>query len=93
MRCIFDQGKEFIGYAFQAVLRRHHIEPHPITVRNPQGNSIVERLHQSIANSLRVLAYAHPPKDDLGARIMVETALQTAAYAARATMHTTMKAR
>ena len=90
-RCIFDQGNEFLGEAFQATLRRHGIHPAGSTVKNPQSNAVCERLHQSIANALRALNFSRPPHEEAEAAERIETALQTAAYAARSAMHSTMK--
>jgi transposase InsO family protein len=50
--CIYDQGGEFIGWPFQQVLQHHHIAGHPTTAKNPQANSVCERMHQAIGNSL-----------------------------------------
>jgi transposase InsO family protein len=90
-RCVYDQGSEFLGEAFQQVLRRHGIASGASVVKNPQSNAVCERIHQSIGNSLRALNYAHPPRNEVEAQYRVDTALQTAAYAARVAMHTTMK--
>jgi transposase InsO family protein len=90
-RCIFDQGNEFLGEGFQAVLRRHHIKPVPATVKNPQANAVCERLHQSVGNTLRAFNRERPPRDQEEAEARIVSALQTAAYAARVSMHTTMK--
>ena len=54
-------------------------------------NAVCERLHQSMGNALRVLNYSAPPSTAIGAEERVNSALQTAAYAARTAMHTTMK--
>ena len=90
-RCVFDQGNEFLGEAFQATLRRHGIHPAGSTVKNPQSNAVCERLHQSIANALRALNFSHPPRNEAEASERIESALQTAAYAARTALHSTMK--
>ena len=58
---IYDQGGEFVGYHFQEVLRRHNIHPHPISAKNPQANSVCERMHQAIGNSLRALSTLQQP--------------------------------
>ena len=91
VECIFDQGGEFIGQAFQQVLQTHGIQPKPTTVKNPQANAICERLHQTVENALRPLMHAHPPANIAEASLIVDTALQTAAYAARAAIHGSLK--
>jgi hypothetical protein len=53
LRCIHDQGGEFTGPEFQAVLLMYGIKDVPTTVKNPQANAVNERLHQTIENTLR----------------------------------------
>src|SRR6476619_1142969 len=49
-----DRGGEFIGADFkQMLINDYGIKRKPITVRNPQANAIVERIHQVIANMIR----------------------------------------
>src|SRR5688500_7808244 len=51
----FDRGNEFIGNDFTHMLVHDYgIKRKPITVRNPQANAIVERIHQAIANMVRM---------------------------------------
>ena len=45
-RIVHDNGGEFIGWEFQALLTKLGIRSVPTsTVKNPQSNAIVERLH------------------------------------------------
>ncbi|CAB9507058.1 Retrotransposon protein [Seminavis robusta] len=91
-RCVYDQGGEFLGEDFQKVLRRHGLHPGGSTVKNPQSNAVCERLHQSIGNALRAINHDnYPPKNAAEAAERIDSALQTAASAARTAMHTTMK--
>ena len=62
------------------------------TVKNPQSNAVAERLHQTVTNILRSTLYASPLDNQLEAELLVDKALQKAAYAMRATVHTTLKA-
>ena len=80
-----------MGDGFQAVLRRHRIYNHPTTVKNPQVNAICERLHQTVTNVLRPLLHIHPPQDTNEANLVMDTALQTASYSARAAIHHTLQ--
>jgi hypothetical protein len=80
-----------LGSGFQAVLRRHHIRGHPTSVKNPQANAICERLHQTVTNVLRPLLHTHPPNNVDEANLIIDTALQTAAYSARTAIHSTLK--
>src|SRR5687767_8530897 len=51
---IYNRGSEFIGQDFQKVIVQDYgIKKKPVTVRNPQANAIVERIHQVIANMIR----------------------------------------
>ena len=92
VKCIYDQGNEFLGAAFQAKLEELDVTPSAAGAKNPQANSIVERLHQSVANALRMLSHAHPPETQADKEDLVNTALQTASCANKATTHSTMKA-
>ena len=50
----FDRGSKFIGQDFKHMLVHDYgVKRKPITVRNPQANAIVERIHQVIANMVR----------------------------------------
>ena len=53
VKCIHDQGGEFIGSEFQEMLNRFNIRPAQITTRNPQDNSICERMHQTMLNQIQ----------------------------------------
>jgi hypothetical protein len=85
--CIYDQGSEFIGWAFQNMLEQYDIQRRPTTVKNPQANAICERMHQAVGNSLRVLRQWTPPNHLDDAHLLVDTALANAMYATRATFH------
>ncbi|KAL7563654.1 hypothetical protein ACA910_013390 [Epithemia clementina (nom. ined.)] len=91
VRCLFDQGGEFIGQGFAQVLRNHGIKPVPLTAKNPQSNLICERLHPTVGNVPRAIAHYDAPHDVPSATLMVDTALQTAAYSARTAIHGSLK--
>ena len=61
-------------------------------VKNPQSNAVAEHLHQMVTKILCSTLYANPPDNQLEAELLVDTALQKAAYAMRTTIHTTLKA-
>jgi transposase InsO family protein len=88
--CISDQGGEFLGREFRQMLARYNIRLQIITAKNPQGNSIVERLHQTMGNSIRTLLDGANPQSESEANALIDSVLQTAAYAARAAIHTTL---
>ena len=67
----------------------YHIKARPITVRNPQANAIVERVHQTIGNMIKTfqLEDNYLDEDDPWAGILSATA-----FAVRSTYHTTLQA-
>jgi hypothetical protein len=87
---IHDQGTEFMGENFQAILRQWGIRNAPIGVRNPQANAICERMHQVVGNILRTILHTNPPPNAVAANALIDYALQTAAYAMKATTHRTL---
>ena len=62
-----------------------------MTVKNPQANAICERLHQTVTKVLRPLLHIHPPQEVNEANLILDTALQTASYSARAAIHHTLQ--
>jgi hypothetical protein len=89
-RCIHDNGGEFIGHEFQALLNQAGIEDAPTTSRNPQANAICERMHQTVANVLRTLTHLQPPANEQQAEQMLNNALATAMHATRCAVHRTL---
>jgi transposase InsO family protein len=83
----FDRGSEFIGQDFQKMIKEDYaIKAKPITVRNPQANAIVERVHQVIGNNIRTFEIEsnHLDEEDPWKGILSATA-----FAVRSTFHTT----
>lgn len=81
--CIFDQGNEFTGAEFQETLESYGVKPRPTTVKNPQANSVLERIHQVLGDMVRT--------SDLDANAW-EQVLPSVAFAIRATVSTTKEA-
>lgn len=90
VRCVHDQGTEFMGQDFQRMLEVFGIRPVPISVRNPQANSIAERMHQTVGNLLRTMLYTNPPGNVETATERVDEALAAAQYSLRTSVHTTL---
>ncbi len=85
----FDRGSEFLGEEFRNMLKEEYgIKGKPITTRNPQANAIVERIHQVLGNMIRSfeLENHYLDEDDPWKGL-----LTAAAFAIRATMHTTLQ--
>jgi transposase InsO family protein len=91
MNVIHDQGGEFIGHKFLQRLQVHGINSRTTTSKNPQANSVCERMHQTIGNTLRVLSTLNPPEGVDQAEQLVDTAIADAVYATRCTYHSALK--
>lgn len=86
----FDQGKEFMGVFADMVSTDYGIKRQGTTVRNPQANAIIERIHQTIGNIIRTFEAQDKPDldpDDPWGGILAATM-----FAVRATYHTTLQA-
>jgi transposase InsO family protein len=88
---IHDQGGEFMGRDFQHRLEVHNIKSRPITAKNPQANSVCERMHQAIGNTLRVLSTLDPPRGVGNAKQLIDTAIADTVYATRCTYNSALK--
>ena len=83
-----DTGGEFTGKEFQAMVKRVcGVKTKPITVRNPQANAIVERVHQTIGNMVRTFELEN---HDLDEDDPWKGTLSATAFAVRSTIHTTL---
>ena len=84
---IFDNGSEFKLH-FQELIRTFSLEQKPTTVRNPQANAILERIHGVLGDMLRTseleMADTYHDED-------VDTFITNAAWAIRSTYHTVLK--
>ena len=61
-RCLHDNGNEFLGFEFSSMLMKNNIKSVPTSVKNPQANAIVERLHQTISTMIAISVQENPPK-------------------------------
>jgi len=80
---IHDQGQEFMDHHFKDMLARYGIKEQISSTANPQSNSVVERMHQTIEMMLRSKAKLNVP---------IQILLQDVAFALRATAHTSNNA-
>ena len=85
---IYDNGSEFKLH-FEALCDSYGIKRKPTSVKNPQANAILERVHQVISTMLRTaeidMANSVAPSD-------IDTFLTNASWAIRSTYHTVLKA-
>lgn len=85
----YDRGSEFIGKDFQNMIKKDYgIKGKPITVRNPQANAIVERVHQVIGNIIRTFELETSYLDEENPWKGI---LSATAFAIRSTFHTTLQ--
>ena len=82
---IFDRGSEFMGEFSRMIKEDYGLRKKPITARNPQANSIIERVHQTIGQMLRTFRV----QDTENLINPLDGILAAISFALRATVHTT----
>ena len=83
---VYDNASEFTT-EFKELLLSYGIQAHPTTIKNPQSNGIVERVHLTIADSLRAMNLSERPYEETSAHGI----LQAVAWALRTTYHTSLR--
>ena len=95
LRCIHDNGSEFVSQEFQDTLTFFGIQSVRTTVKNPQANSMVERMHQTTSTILRsMVAEAQSSGRDLilaDLEDFVDTSLASVQHAINASVHMTTR--
>ena len=91
LRCLHDNGNEFLGPSFSTMLLKNKIKSVPTTVKNPQANAIVERMHQSISTMIAISLRENPPLKYEDVSNLVLRKCMAAQYAIRATINMTLK--
>ena len=91
MKCVHDNGGEFIGWNFQTMLTRAGIRSRPTSVKNPQSNAVCERMHKTVADILRNIIEEDPPRELHDAEQKIDNALSTCVHALRCAVNHTMK--
>jgi hypothetical protein len=87
-RCIQDNGGKFIGADFQQILVVNGVKVVPMTMKNPQSNTILKRIHHTAGNIIHTLTHAHPPANLQVANQVVDSALSTTTmHALQCSMH------
>jgi hypothetical protein len=86
--CIYDNGSEFKAY-FQDLVKTYGLVGKPTTVKNPQANAILERVHQVLLSMLRT---AEIDMSETVTAADVADFLANASWAIRPTHHTVLKA-
>lgn len=85
----YDKGSEFMAEFAKMIDEDYGIKKKPITTRNPQSNSILERIHQTLGNMIRTFEINDIDVDDEDPWAGILSAVM---FATRATYHTTLKA-
>ena len=91
-RCLHDNNTEFLGTEFQELLQSYGIKPSVTTIRNPQANAILERVHQVLGNLLRTAELSKVESDVTGDEDPFDGILAATAFAIGATYHTGLEA-
>ena len=86
-KVIYDNGTEFTT-EFIELLLSYGIHPVSTTIKNPQANAIVERLHLTMADSIRSMELHKRPFDETSSHGI----LQAVAWGIRSTFHTALRA-
>ena len=85
---IFDNGSEFKLH-FKRLCKEYGVKPKPTTIKNPQANAILERIHHVVMTMIRTaeidMADSVAPSD-------IDTILTNVSWAIRSTYHTVLKA-
>ena len=90
MEIIKDGGREFAAEVSAMIRDECGINKKLIATRNPQANSIVERVHKTVHNMIRTTGIRD--KDDVEARFGFSGILSAVRRAVNSTVHTTMRA-
>jgi transposase InsO family protein len=85
----YDAGTEFKAEFQSMISEEYHIKPKPITVRNPQANAVIERIHGVVGDMMRTYKVENINDDDADPFSGIVSAI---CWAVRSTYHTTLQA-
>ncbi len=85
----YDKGTEFMAEFAKMVENDYGIKRRGASVRNPQANAIIERIHQTIGNIIRTFEVHSMELDEENPW---DGLLAATMFATRATFHTTLQA-
>ena len=86
---VHDGGPEFQD-AFQTLLRQSGIRAKRISPYTPTANAIIESVHKTIGQVLRVYLELRPPRAQSEATRLMHTAFATAMHATRCASHSSL---
>ena len=84
---VFDNGSEFKLH-FKELCETYNIKQKPTTVKNPQANSVLERIHGVLGNMMQT---SDLDKSDTADKAIVDNFITNASWAVRLTYHTVLK--
>lgn len=90
LRCVHDQGPEFVGSPFQTMLTTNGIQAVPTSVKNPQANAVCERMHKTVQDMLNT-TLRHEHQDVATVLELIDKCIASAIRALRAATHHTMQ--
>ena len=79
---IHDNGSEFIRAEFQEMLHSFDITPVPTTVKNPQANLVIERVHLNMGDHCRMEKFKFDTWEE-----QTRTVFSSIVWAIRYTLH------
>ena len=91
MKCVHDNGNEFLGLEFLEMLSKNNIQSVPTTVKNPQSNAAVERLHKTLKTTIAISLNEDPPTSLEEVSSLIHRKCASAQFAIRATVHSHTK--
>ena len=83
---IYDQGSEFKLH-FEALCESYNVKRKPTSVRNPQANAVLERIHSVFGDMMRT---SMMDMSDTVTGRMIDDFIVAAAWALRSTYHTVL---
>ena len=86
-RIVFDRGTESMAEFAKICQNDYGLKMKPITTRNPQSNAIIEQIHQTIGNVIRIFDVSNIVNNNPWSGILAATM-----FSVRATHHTTLQA-
>eukprot|EP00957_Ditylum_brightwellii_P044820 3400505-Ditylum_brightwellii.AAC.2 len=89
IQVVLDRGTECMAEFTEMIASDYVVKKKHITARNPQANSIIERIHQTIGNMIRSFEVYDASIDEKDPWTRILSAVR---FATRATVHTTMQA-
>ena len=80
-KCVHDNGNGFLGPEFLEMLSKNNIQSVPTTVKNPQSNAVVERLHQTLKTTIAISLNENPPTSFEEVSSLIHTKCASAQFA------------